>query len=320
MPIIETYGVFCLMKIKYIFIILIMISAVSYPLQIRAEEQVEKLNSLVYQDNSELKSIRDDIKQTIYTVKSRRSEKNLPELKFYTYKVKENENFWVVMSKCSLDMDTLMSVNNLTSPFQVVPGTTLFIPNMRGVIVPGNNIKSVYTALAAEKIDMRYVQTVNKSDTLDKKFIFIPCGKISTIEKSLFLGTAFFSPIKYGRKTSGFGTRKDPFDGKRMEFHKGIDLGCPSGTKVHAARRGEVVFSGYEGGYGNLVIVEHEFGYRSYYGHLSRKLVKVGDPVKPGQIIALSGNTGRSTGPHLHFEIRKNGRALNPMTFLKKGF
>jgi len=91
------------------------------------------------------------------------------------------------------------------------------------------------------------------------------------------------------------------------------------GTRVHAARSGEVVFSGYEDGYGNLVIIEHEFGYRSYYGHLSKSLVKNGQQVKPGETIALSGNTGRSTGPHLHFEIRKNGRALNPMTFLKRG-
>jgi len=307
------------MNNKFLTIIITVCIAVSGSLKLRAEDQVEKLDSLVYQDNSELKSIREDIKQAIYTVKSRRSERNLPELKFYTYKVKQNENFWVVMSKCSLDMDTLLSVNNLTSPFQVVPGTTLYIPNMRGIIVPGTNLKSIYNALAADKIDIRYVKAINKSESLDKKFIFIPCGKISTIERSLFLGTAFLSPIKNPRTTSGFGSRKNPFNSRRMEFHKGIDMGCPSGTKIHASRSGTVVFTGYEGGYGNLVIIEHEFGYRSYYGHLSRKVVKVGQVVKPGQVIALSGNTGRSTGPHLHFEIRKNGRALNPMTFLKRG-
>lgn len=283
-----------------------------------ADEHLEKLDSLVYQNNSALKSIREDVKQTMYTVKSGRPDKNLPELKFYTYRVKEKENFWVVMSKCSLDMDTLMSVNNLTSPFQVVPGTVLYIPNMRGVVIPGENLKTVYGILAAERINIKYLKAVNKSDTLDKKFIFIPCGKISTIERSLFLGTAFFSPIQYGTKTSGFGTRRNPFNDRRMEFHRGIDLGCHSGTKVHAARSGEVVFSGYEEGYGNLVIVEHEFGYRSYYGHLGRSLVRKGQTVRPGEAIALSGNTGRSTGPHLHFEIRKNGRAINPLTFLKR--
>ncbi len=307
------------MKSKLILLIITVLIGVSPSAIAYADEQVEKLDTLVYQDNSRLQSIREDIKQTIFTVKSGRPEKNLPELKFYTYKVKPKENFWVVMSKCSLDMDTLMSVNNLTSPFQVVPGTVLYIPNMRGVVIPGENIKSIYSILAAEKVNIRYVKAVNKSESLDKKFVFIPCGRISTIERSLFLGTAFFSPLQSGIATSGFGTRKNPFNDRRMEFHKGIDMGCHMGSRVHAARSGEVVFSGYEEGYGNLVIIEHEFGYRSYYGHLSRSLVKNGQQVKPGETIALSGNTGRSTGPHLHFEIRKNGRALNPMTFLKRG-
>ncbi len=306
------------MKKKFILFISTALIIGSVSINIYADDQLEKLDSLVYQNNAELKSIREDIKQTIYTVKSGRPVNNLPELKFYTYRVKENENFWVVMSKCSLDMDTLMSVNNLTSPFQVVPGTVLFIPNMRGVIIPGENLKTVYNILAAEKINIRYVKAVNKSETLDKKFVFIPCGRISTIERSLFLGTAFLSPLKSARPTSGFGTRRNPFNERRMEFHKGIDMGCHPGTKVHSARSGRVIFAGYEEGYGRLVIVEHEFGYRSYYGHLSKALVKPGQMVKPGEPIALSGNTGRSTGPHLHFEIRKNGRALNPMTFIKK--
>jgi len=305
---------------KKILIILILIFSISFITGAGAEDRIEKLESLVYQDNSVLKSIRDDIKQTLYTVKSGRGEQNLPDLKFYTYKVKPGENFWVVLSKCSLDMDTLMSVNNLTSPFQVEAGTVLFIPNMRGIIVPGNNVKNLMRVLAFENIKIKYVKAVNKSSNLDKKFLFIPCGKISAVERSLFLCTAFVSPIKFPRTTSGFGSRKNPFNDRRMEFHRGIDMGCPIGTKVYSVRNGKVVFSGYMEGYGKLVIIEHEYGYRSYYGHLSRSLVKPGKRVKPGDIIALSGNTGRTTGPHLHFEIRKNGHAMNPMTFLKRGF
>ncbi|MCL1864742.1 MAG: LysM peptidoglycan-binding domain-containing M23 family metallopeptidase [Spirochaetes bacterium] len=299
--------------------ILIILFTLLISVRIFASEEIEKLDNLSFQDNPKIKLIRDDIKQTLFTVKSGRPEKNLPELKFYTYTVKEKESFWVVMSKCSLDMDTLMTVNGLTSPFQVVPGTVLYIPNMRGIIISGDNLKDVYTVTAAEKINIRYVKTVNKSESLQKKFIFIPCGKISSLERSLFLGTAFLSPLQYGKTTSGFGSRRDPFNSRRTEFHKGIDIGCRIGTNVCSARSGEVIFSGYEEGYGNLVIVEHEFGYRSYYGHLSKILVKNGDPVKSGSLIALSGNTGRSTGPHLHFEIRKNGKALNPNSFLAGG-
>lgn len=293
---------------------LILLSAVS----LHAESDVARLENLDHQNNYVLKSLRDDVKKALYTIKSRRSDSNLPELKFFSYKVKEKENFWVVLSKCSMDMDTLMTVNGLTSPFQVVPGTVLYIPNMRGVILPGEKKKEIFQVLAYEKIDIRYVRTVNKSRDLDKKFIFIPCGKISGVERSMFLGTAFLSPVREGRTTSGFGTRRNPFNSRRMEFHKGIDIGVPIGTKIHASRSGRVVFSGYEEGYGKLVILEHEFGYRTYYGHLSRGLVKVGDLIAPGQVIALSGNTGRSTGPHLHFEIRKNGQSMNPFTYIKR--
>lgn len=299
--------------ISLISAIILLVSAASA----YADRAVVKLDNLDYQSNSDLKTLRDDIKRALYTIKSRRSDANLPELKFYSYKVKEGENFWVVLSKCSMDMDTLMTVNGLTSPFQVVPGTVLYIPNMRGVIMPGEKKREIYQILAYEKIDIRYVRTVNKSRDLDKEFIFIPCGKISGVERSLFLCTAFLSPLREGRTSSGFGTRKDPFNSRRMEFHKGIDIACPSGSRVHASRSGRVSFCGYLDGYGNVVILEHEFGYQSYYGHLSRGLVKPGDMVKPGQLIAYSGNTGRSTGPHLHFEIRKNGRSMNPLTYVK---
>ena len=302
---------------KKILIVILFILLI--PIRIFSYEEIETLNNLSFQDNPKLKLIRDDIKQTMSTVMSGRPEKNLPDLKFYTYKVKEKENFWVVLSKCSLDMDTLMSVNGLTSPYQVVPGTVLYIPNMRGIVVSGDNLNDVYTVTTTEKINIKYVKTVNKSESLQKKFIFIPCGKISSLERSLFLGTAFLSPIQYGKTTSGFGSRKDPFNSQRTEFHKGIDLGCRIGTNVLSARSGEVVFSGYDDGYGYLVIIEHEFGYKSYYGHLSKISVKKGDFVKTGSLIALSGNTGRSTGPHLHFEIRKNDKALNPMSFLSRG-
>lgn len=283
-----------------------------------ADSGVTKLDNLDYQSNPALRALRDDVKKALFTVKSRRSDSNLPELKFYSYRVKERENFWVILSKCSMDMDTLMTVNGLTSPFQVVPGTVLYIPNMRGIVIPGEKKREIYQVLASEKIDIRYVRTANRSSDLDKKFIFIPCGRISALERSMFFGTAFLSPVKEGVTTSGFGTRRSPFDSRRMEFHKGIDIGLPAGTKIYASRSGEVVFSGYEEGYGNLVILEHEFGYQTFYGHLSKGLVKEGDKIGPGQLIALSGNTGRSTGPHLHFEIRKNGRSMNPFTYMKR--
>ncbi|SHH40357.1 Murein DD-endopeptidase MepM and murein hydrolase activator NlpD, contain LysM domain [Caloranaerobacter azorensis DSM 13643] len=114
-----------------------------------------------------------------------------------------------------------------------------------------------------------------------------------------------------GKITSGYGYRRNPF-GKGREFHKGLDITNKPGTKIRAAGSGIVTFAGYYGGYGKVIIISHGYGYQSIYGHNRKLLVKVGQHVKKGEVIAEMGNTGRSTGPHLHFEIRYYGKAVNP--------
>jgi len=120
------------------------------------------------------------------------------------------------------------------------------------------------------------------------------------------------------RKTSGYGTRVDPFRG-RLAYHSGIDLAGPVGTRIKATSDGKVTFTGYRGAYGNLVEVGHDFGFATRYGHLSRILVKEGQWVKKGDVIAVQGSTGRSTGNHLHYEVRYQGKVLNPSNFLNAG-
>ncbi|MGI1691090.1 M23 family metallopeptidase [Thermoanaerobacter uzonensis] len=122
----------------------------------------------------------------------------------------------------------------------------------------------------------------------------------------------------YGTITSPFGMRKSPF-GYGTEFHPGIDISVPVGTPVKAAGKGVVTYAGWLTGYGNAVIIDHGYGIESVYGHNSEILVKVGQSVKRGDIIAKSGNTGRSTGPHVHFEVRVNGNPVDPMKYLAKG-
>ena len=126
--------------------------------------------------------------------------------------------------------------------------------------------------------------------------------------------SSFHWPVQ-GKISSGFGWRLDPFTGKRA-WHAGIDLAVPEGTPVEACWSGKVVFAGEKGGYGKVVILEHKDGYKSVYGHNEKILVQEGEYVQAGQRIALSGNTGRSTGPHLHFEVRKGELALNPMGWM----
>ena len=117
------------------------------------------------------------------------------------------------------------------------------------------------------------------------------------------------------RMASGYGWRVDPIY-KIQEFHKGMDFTCPIGTAVHVTGDGvvETVDFNY-GGYGNEIIVNHGFGYRTRYAHLSRFNVKPGQKLKRGDVIGYSGNTGKSTGPHLHYEVLKNGDVLNPVYF-----
>jgi len=124
-------------------------------------------------------------------------------------------------------------------------------------------------------------------------------------------------PTEGGHLSSNYGYRRDPFTG-RVASHKGVDIGNRYGAAVLAASRGIVVFAGKRSGYGYLVEVLHGFGYKTRYGHLSSILVKVGDVVEDGQKIARIGSSGRSTGPHLHYEVHRYGNTVNPKNFIPK--
>ncbi len=133
-------------------------------------------------------------------------------------------------------------------------------------------------------------------------------------ERGLFRCTPIGWP-SIGRTTSHFGHRISPFHGD-LQFHSGIDIANEVGTSVRATADGVVQHSDWEGGYGRLVIINHGYGFLTYYGHNSKLLVKAGDQVRRGQIIALMGSSGSSTGSHTHYEIWQNGRHTNPWKFL----
>ena len=278
---------------------------------------IEELDDLRLAKSMIVKSIRDDVKKSMFTVKSRMPAGDLPELKFFRYRVKKGDTFWTIIARTSLDMDTLISVNSLSNPRDVQPGMTLFIPNMRGIILERSRTPDVMEYLKGVRVDAAYVMKANRTQDLRKEHLYVPCGRLTDLERSLFIGTGFMNPLESGRRTSGFGMRRNPFNNKFYQFHSGVDIACPENSKVYSAREGKVVFAGYEEGYGNLVIVSHEYEYYTYYGHLRKPLVKPGDPVKRGDCIALSGNTGRTTGPHLHFEVRRKGKPVNPGLLMK---
>jgi murein DD-endopeptidase MepM/ murein hydrolase activator NlpD len=120
-----------------------------------------------------------------------------------------------------------------------------------------------------------------------------------------------------GRVTSGYGVRHDPISGEDAA-HPGLDVGAPEGTPIRVPARGVVLSAGPKGGYGNAVEIDHGNGLVTLYGHASQLLVSTGESVEPGQEIATVGSSGRSTGPHLHFEVRVGGRTIDPSRVLKK--
>ncbi|WP_051654719.1 M23 family metallopeptidase [Persephonella sp. IF05-L8] len=142
----------------------------------------------------------------------------------------------------------------------------------------------------------------------------------NTMDKSIekLLKTMADVPIGvplYGKITSRFGYRKDPFTRKRA-FHTGLDLKARYKQPVFATANGVVEYAGWMKGYGKIVIIRHKYGFKTYYGHLSKIRVKKGQYVKVGSVIGYAGNTGRSTGTHLHYEIRRYGALINPLRLM----
>ncbi len=162
------------------------------------------------------------------------------------------------------------------------------INNMVNKIAQLNNIKNPNLIFAGQSLNLEHV------DSSYHKFPFPVDGYVS----------------------SKFGMRLDPFT-KHMRFHYGLDIAAPKGSPIKAVADGEVIFSGEERGYGNIVILKHKNGLITKYAHNSKNLVKVGDYVKKGEVIGLVGMTGRATGPHVHFEVRYHGKAMNPLKYLK---
>lgn len=125
----------------------------------------------------------------------------------------------------------------------------------------------------------------------------------------------FGMPTSGAEMTSGFGPRSDPFR-RRAAMHEGIDFAAPTGTPIYATAEGVIIFSGRQSGYGNVIKIRHAFGFETVYAHLSKSRVRVGQRVERGALIADMGSTGRSTGSHLHYEVRIGGQAINPSKFI----
>ncbi|MCX7882779.1 MAG: M23 family metallopeptidase [Brevinematales bacterium] len=235
------------------------------------------------------------------------------DLHFYFYEVKAGENLASIAKKLGTSMDSLISLNSIDNAHFLKPGNKILVPNLDGVLYVVKKDDSL------EKIAKKYKVSVD--DILDYNdveedvlgvgdILFLPGASLTAEERAKALGYLFLKPVR-GRFTSGFGIRIDPFSGGRG-YHAGIDIASRYGTSIKASKEGRVTFVGWKGGYGLCIIIKHQMGYESVYGHLASALVKEGQYISQGQTIGKMGNTGRSTGTHLHFEIRRYGKPINP--------
>jgi len=244
-----------------------------------------------------------------------------------TYRAKSGDNLWTVAEKNGLDFYTLLSVNRLKKANEISIGQELRIPNQRGIlhtVHEGETLEDI-----ALKYDVGIRQIIRVNQILDPNEIkqgsdlFVPGAKVTLgFSKELLKNSGvppqFAWPCRQSsRISSGFGYRKDPFTGRRA-FHQGLDLAPGYGASVYASMSGVVTYAGWMGGYGKLIVIRHAGGYSTRYGHLSRIRVKRGKYVRQGQQIGNVGNTGRSKGAHLHFEVRRNGKPLNPRKFISR--
>lgn len=257
------------------------------------------------------------------------------------YTIKEGDTLWDLARKYNISVDDIFASNpGLTE--KIMPGQKIKLSQMTPLVnvVLEKQVEFVDTLpkeVKTVKSDKYYTtQTIVKQEGKDgkakikAKIVYLngleydrqiisqqvlekPVDRIVVIgtkKPPRYFATGRFSFPTWGVLTSRFGYRG-------REFHEGIDIAVPWGSNVYAADGGVVEFVGWLGGYGKLIIINHQNGYKTYYGHLSRFLVSPGQKVAKGQLIAKSGSTGRSTGPHLHFEVRKNGVPQNPLAYLR---
>lgn len=238
---------------------------------------------------------------------------------FKDYTVKKGDTVSGIASGAGLrNFGTLLSVNNIDNARRISVGQVLRIPSADGLLYTVKKGETLAGIAAAHNVSVTALLDANDltNETLSVgQKLFIPGAALSSFELRKALGELFIYPI-HGRLTSPFGYRSDPFTGARS-FHSGVDLAAPTGTSVKATLDGRIAETGFNRIYGNYVIITHDRGYQSLYGHLSAIYVKRGQYVTQGAVVGAVGNTGYSTGPHLHLSIYKNGSLINPFSVLK---
>jgi murein DD-endopeptidase MepM/ murein hydrolase activator NlpD len=231
----------------------------------------------------------------------------------------EGETLSEITTRYGIELDALVGANpDLSSLDRLPVGVELLIPPGRGLLVtwrPGLDLAEVLRAHGADPVDVLRANQIHAPRDLRSGMLLWlpgvePTAALERLARVREMENRYVWPV-HGRITSYFGRRNLGFG--TSSFHRGLDVAAPTGTPIVASRSGTVTFAGWSGSYGYLVRVRHGGGDETWYAHQSRILVSVGQWVEQNQIVGRVGSTGLSTGPHVHFEIRRQGRALDPL-------
>ena len=292
------------MKRGTIYLIILMMMAVfTY-----AGAETRLLDSLNYNDDRFIALSESTIASKNRMIKGiKKDEYTFPEI--YSYEVKPGEDIWTIIAKTSLNIDSIATLNRFDFIGMVKERSEVLLPDTLGVFLDEEAFDSEEIA---DKYSIDAINILSGQDPLNpgKVLYFVPEVELSFLERTYLMGIVFRAPLM-GVKTSGYGLRIDPFVNE-MTFHGGVDIASEEGKLVRASRGGLVIYADESNGYGNLVIIKHQLGYYTLYGHLMEILVEEDTEIDTGQALGKVGTTGKTTGPHLHFEIRRLDAKLNP--------
>jgi len=233
-----------------------------------------------------------------------------------TYTVQIGDTLSGIAQRSGIPPDHLIASNEV-DPSRLRPGQVLLLPRggVLHTVKAGQSVADIAKTYEVAEGTIRSANGLSGEPVAGMR-ILVPAPTVVPQATAVALGKGIqFAWPARGIISSPFGPRIHPIH-RVPSFHAGIDIVLAEGTRVYAAAPGRIVTAGWEGGYGLLAVVDHGDGYSTYYAHLSQLLVSVGQFVEIGQTIARSGNTGLSTGPHLHFEIRRDGTPMDPLFFL----
>lgn len=238
-------------------------------------------------------------------------------LYYSVYEVARGDTIGEIADRNGVTTDTIVSLNDIKNTRTIQPGSLLKIPSQAGILYTVKQGDSIDSIAASYEISGDSIVDVNgllSPDLAPGTPIFLPDARLPSFKLREINGDLFRWPVS-GSISSRYGWRTDPFTGLRG-FHNGLDIAAWMGAPVHVAMEGRVSDTGYSPSFGNYILVSHHSGYASFYGHLSAIKVRPGQYVSLGQTIGLVGNTGYSTGPHLHFTVFKYGNTVNPANLL----